>query len=320
MNSRERSGNTNGVLLVDKPVGWTSRKAVSTISRTLGCRKAGHAGTLDPLASGLLPVCLGRATLLSHYLTDVPKEYSLTARLGVTTDTYDMTGKVLARKKCDGMDKRMIEEALDRYRGSISQYPPPYSAVKYRGRPLYEYARSGRPFEVKPRLLTIYELRLIRFSKKDGRYSIDMKLSCSPGTYVRSLVHDLGVDLGCGAAVETLTRTRCGMFRLEDAISLAQEAPPSKQTLSRHMLTLEEATVELPTVVVITEGERGIAHGKPLVPEWLEQDRELPEASVFRVLSGSGRLIALYRKSEGNEFIGKAVRVIAPLQSPGGRQ
>ncbi len=300
------------MLLVDKPRNWTSRQAVVAVKRSLQVRKAGHAGTLDPLATGLLVICLGRGTLLSRHLTGQDKSYIATARLGMTTDTYDITGAVISRKDCSKITEKDIKSALMEFVGEIEQVPPLYSAVKYKGRPLYKYAREGKEVEVKPRQVSIYEASITEFRSEYGKAIFDMEMKCSSGTYVRSLVHDIGEKLGCGATVESLTRTRSGQFRLEDAVSLSGDVEHDPDYLRKRILGLEEATEEITTVIVNKEAAVKIAHGKPLEYDWVEADVQFADGEVFRVLGEHGNLIAIYRNSRSTEYLGKAVRVICP--------
>jgi tRNA pseudouridine55 synthase len=205
----------SGVLLLDKPAGLTSQAAVSRVKKLLRAAKAGHTGTLDPMATGLLPIALGEATKFSHVLLDADKAYRAVVRLGTTTTTGDLEGEVLRRAPVD-TDRDRIESVLARFIGEIEQIPPMYSALKYEGRPLYAYAREGTDIERAPRRVRIDSLVLIAH---DGdEFTIDV--SCSKGTYIRVLAEDIGGALGCGACLAGLTRTRAGGFSLDEAIAL----------------------------------------------------------------------------------------------------
>jgi tRNA pseudouridine55 synthase len=209
----------NGVLVVDKPVGITSFDVVRRVRRAARVRRVGHGGTLDPLASGVLPICLGEATKLVQFLLDADKEYEVTLCLGVETDSYDATGAVTARQDPSGVDEAAVLAALPAFTGRIRQVPPLYSALKRAGRPLYDYARAGEAVEVPPRQVTVHALELVRFG---GTSAIELRMRCSKGTYVRSLVADLGRALGPGAHVVALRRTRSGPFAAADARPLDQ--------------------------------------------------------------------------------------------------
>jgi tRNA pseudouridine55 synthase len=204
----------NGVLVVDKPVGITSFDVVRRVRRAARVRRVGHGGTLDPLASGVLPICLGEATKLVQFLLDADKEYEVTVCLGVETDSYDATGAVTARRDASGVDEAAVRAALPAFTGRIRQVPPVYSALKHAGRPLYDYARAGEAVEAPPRFVTVYELELVRF---DGPAAVALRVRCSKGTYVRSLAADLGRALGPGAHVVALRRTRSGPFAAAEA-------------------------------------------------------------------------------------------------------
>jgi tRNA pseudouridine55 synthase len=215
----------SGILNLDKPSGPTSHGVVERVRELTGIRRVGHAGTLDPLATGVLLVCIGRpATRVVEYLVDEPKVYRTEAWLGATTDTFDAEGKVVSERPA-GVSRDQVEEALKGFRGAIQQIPPMYSAVKHGGEPLYRLARRGIEVEREPRWVDIYRLQLVSWNPP--RFTLE--LSCSSGTYVRALVHDLGQALECGAYVTGLTRLASGSFRLEDAVTLPTFAERAKE-------------------------------------------------------------------------------------------
>lgn len=205
----------DGVLLLDKPVGLSSSAALQAVKRLVAAAKAGHAGTLDPLACGLLPLLFGEATKFARFGLDAPKSYDAEFRLGVTTDTGDAEGKVIERRRPEIGETR-LQEALQRFRGDIGQVPPMYSALKRAGRPLYEIARSGGSVERAPRKVTIYEFELV---ERQGDL-LRFRVRCSKGTYIRQLAADLGAELGTGAHLEALRRTAVGGFTLDRAVTL----------------------------------------------------------------------------------------------------
>jgi len=205
----------NGILNINKPRGMASFAVISLVRRLTGVRRAGHAGTLDPNAEGVLPVCLGQATRVIEHLVDAPKTYLAVIRLGTTTDTFDGEGRVLRTADPSGVRLEDIEAALPRFVGEIEQVPPMYSAIKHQGQPLYRYAREGREIEREPRRVVIHRLRLLRYEPPD----IEVELSCGRGAYVRTLAHDLGEQLGCGAYLERLVRTASGPFVIDDAVT-----------------------------------------------------------------------------------------------------
>ena len=204
-----------GFLLIDKPEGMTSFSVVSRIKRLAAEKRVGHTGTLDPLATGVLPVFLGRATALSSILLEAEKQYTATVKLGVTTDTYDITGNALEEKSVSVTEAELLS-VLESFKGDILQVPPVYSALKKDGVRLYELARRGEEVEIEPRRVTINKLRLESFS--DDTFQI--YVSCSKGTYIRSLCHDIGQKLGCGAAMTALRRNSTCGFSEEDAVKL----------------------------------------------------------------------------------------------------
>ncbi len=233
----------DGVLLLDKPSGPGSNAALQAVKRLYQAEKAGHAGTLDPLASGLLLILFGEATKFSQLALDSDKEYLASARLGITTTTADAEGKVLERKAVE-VQEHAIEPALARLRGAIEQVPPMYSALKHAGQPLYALARRGASVARAARCVHIYELQLLRV---DGD-RLDLRVRCSKGTYVRTLVEDLGRALGCGAHLCALRRTVAGDFRISDAATLEQIQTATPAERDHRLLPVERLLAGLPRV------------------------------------------------------------------------
>jgi tRNA pseudouridine55 synthase len=207
----------DGVLLLDKSVGLTSNEALQAAKRLLNACKAGHTGSLDPIATGLLPLCFGEATKLTQFLLDADKRYWTVFRLGASTDTYDSEGRITATRPVTAT-RAAIERELRRFLGEIEQVPPMYSAIKHAGEALYRLARAGVEIERAPRLVRIHEIRLLEFAGD----SLTLEIACSKGTYIRSLAHDLGESLGCGAHVVQLRRLAVGETRIEQAVTLEQ--------------------------------------------------------------------------------------------------
>ncbi len=216
MRSRARE-RRDGFLLLDKPAGWTSHRALREVMRRLNAAKAGHTGSLDPLATGLLPLCFGAATRFSQFLLDADKTYEATVRLGVETDTYDSEGRITAQFR-ERPTREAVENALAQFRGVTMQVPPMYSAIKQGGQPLYRRARLGEDVAREPRQVIIYRLELTDFSDEQ----LGLSVTCSKGTYIRSLAFDLGRLLGCGAHIAALRRLAVGGFTLDDAVSLQE--------------------------------------------------------------------------------------------------
>ena len=216
MARRSRGRNVNGVIVLDKPPGMSSSDAVQRVKRQFAARKVGHTGSLDPLATGVLPLCLGEATKFSQYLLNSDKRYLAHLRLGVSTDSGDADGKVLEERDWDEVDEARIEAALNAFRGAIEQVPSMFSAVKHHGKPLYKLARQGIEIEREARPVTIYHNEIVDFEAP--RLTLD--IHCSKGTYVRTIAHDLGEALGCGAHVEALRRTQAGPYDEDDLATL----------------------------------------------------------------------------------------------------
>jgi len=263
----------DGLLLVDKPKGITSHDAVDEVRRALGVRKVGHAGTLDPMATGLLVMGVGRATRLLRFLGDTDKEYEGTCRLGEETDTLDAEGQIVRTSPVVVSDDR-VREAMGALTGEQQQRPPAYSAVKVGGRPLHRAARAGEAVEAQPRAVRVDAFELLDF---DGR-DLNFRVVCSGGTYVRSLVADVGERLGTGAHLTRLVRTRIGPFRLADA------SPPDRPD---PLLPLERAVDHLPRLELSEDEAAAARHGRPLGP---------PDGpGLHAAFDPSGRLVGVYR-------------------------
>ena len=211
-----------GVFLLDKPLGFSSNQALKKIQWLFNAKKAGHTGTLDPMATGLLPICLGEATKFSHRLLDAHKSYIATIQLGITTSTGDQEGEVISEKEVV-LNEAQLKDTLKKFIGDTTQIPPMYSALKFEGKPLYEYAREGIEIERKSRQIKIFDIKLINIEKS----IITIEVLCSKGTYIRTLAEDIGQTMGCGAHLKGLERTQTGNFQLSEALSIeALEAMP----------------------------------------------------------------------------------------------
>lgn len=233
----------DGILLLDKPIGLTSNAALQTVKRLYQAAKAGHTGSLDPLASGLLPICLGEATKLSGFLLNADKSYQFTCRLGIVTATGDAEGEVTATRPVGLLSREQVEAALQRFTGVIEQIPPMYSALKRQGQPLYKLARRGLEVEREPRQVTIHELRLLRL---EGEV-LECVMCCSKGTYVRTLVADLGETLGCGAHISALRRTAVEPYDASRMITLDALCERTEQglaVLDELLLSLDSAVMQ----------------------------------------------------------------------------
>lgn len=224
----------DGVLVVDKPAGPTSHDVVDRVRRLFGIRKVGHGGTLDPQATGVLVLLLGRATKLSGQFLGSDKTYEGTFRLGVATDSHDADGAITAEHDCSGVTREQFEAAMATFLGDILQTPPMVSAIKFEGVPLYKRARKGQVVERQPRLIRVYEFTLTRFALPEA----DFVLRCTKGTYVRKIAADIGELLGCGAHLSRLRRTRSGNLAVEDAITTAELATLSRDELAQRLLPM----------------------------------------------------------------------------------
>jgi tRNA pseudouridine55 synthase len=221
----------HGILNINKPQGITSRQVVDRVRRIFGMPKAGHGGTLDPDATGVLLICLGKATKLFEALQAGGKEYEGALTLGVTTDTLDASGKVIQRNDISSVTEEQIISAFKKFEGEIEQIPPMFSAIKHKGKPLYKLARKGIKVKRAPRIVTIHHLKVVQIDKPEVKF----RVSCSKGTYIRVLASDIGNTISCGAHLSSLTRTRSGIFTLSDAISLDEiESRPEKAYQAVH--------------------------------------------------------------------------------------
>lgn len=268
--------------MLDKPSGITSNAALGRAKRLLGIRKAGHTGTLDPMASGLLVLCFGEATKVSGFLLEADKAYRAEATLGVTTDSEDAEGQVLERRPVPELDACKIESVLDAFRGPIEQVPPMYSALKHKGKRLYKLARAGEVVERPPRSVVIHELTQLDWSTP----KLSLNVQCSKGTYIRSLIRDIGEDLGCGAHLSALRRTASAPFSIERAITLdALEAADQDQSRAK-LLAPDLALHHLPAVELDSV-----------------QARQLRQGQVIASVSGRTGQVRVYTS---DEFVGIA--------------
>lgn len=258
---RRRKGRAlNGVLILDKPQGLTSNAALQRVRRAYGASKAGHTGSLDPLATGVLPVCFGEATKFSKFLLDADKGYFTTATLGETRDTGDSEGALVAQSSVPDLDEERLEQVLSGFRGQIEQVPSMYSALKHQGRPLYEWARKGIEIERPPRAIRIDRLELT------GRRTseLDLTVECTKGTYIRSLVEDIGQAIGCGAHVSMLRRFKAGHFLLDQAVTMEgiERAEGDLAVLDALLLPVDALLQDFPGIFVNSQQGRSILHGQ----------------------------------------------------------
>ena len=247
----------DGVLLLDKPVGLSSNQALQQVKRLFMAAKAGHTGTLDPFATGLLPICLGEATKFSHFLLDADKTYSATLQLGATTTTGDTEGEVVTTAEVC-VTKEMMENVLCQFVGEISQVPPMYSALKHQGKALYEYARAGVEIERPARAVTIFRMALVEFTETSAVITV----SCSKGTYIRTLAEDIGKALGCGAYLTQLRRLETGGFDLRQAVTLEQLESMTLEQRDTRLLPADIMLQQFPAVTLDADSAYYLCRGQ----------------------------------------------------------
>ncbi|MCX8784351.1 tRNA pseudouridine(55) synthase TruB [Vibrio parahaemolyticus] len=288
--ARRRKGRPiNGVILLDKPTGISSNDALQKVKRIYFAEKAGHTGALDPLATGMLPICLGEATKFSQFLLDSDKRYRVIAKLGERTNTSDSDGEVVETRPVD-VTLEKLEACIEKFRGESDQVPSMFSALKYQGKPLYEYARKGIEVPRESRKITVYEIILHRFEGDE----VEMEVHCSKGTYIRTIVDDLGEMLGCGAHVTMLRRTAVAKYPYEKMVTLEQlnelleqahrEEIAPRELLDPLLMPMDTAVEDLPEVNLIPELADMVQHGQPV------QVLGAPERGSLRLTMGEEHL------------------------------
>ncbi|MGH2585360.1 MAG: tRNA pseudouridine(55) synthase TruB [Dehalococcoidia bacterium] len=282
----------DGLVIIDKPGGWTSHDVVARMRRLTGVRRIGHAGTLDPLATGVLPLGIGQGTRVLEYVSDAEKEYVATVRLGVATDTYDADGRIVATADWTGIGEAHIREILPDFTGQIDQRPPVFSAIKHRGVPLHRLARAGRDVDVPARTVTIFAIDVVAFDLPD----VVIRVQCSKGTYIRSLAHDLGQELGCGAHLGALRRTATGGFALAQALTLDRwEQAITDGDWPAHVLPLDAPLAARPALILDAQSATRLQDG--VAPA--AHDAGLPPNTLARAYGLDGVLLAILRRRQG---------------------
>lgn len=278
----------DGILLLDKPAGISSNQALQQVKRLYKAAKAGHTGSLDPLATGLLPLCLGQTTKFSSFLLDADKRYRVTVTLGVTTDSADADGQVLETRPIDGVDAAAVEAVLPRFMGRIEQLPPMYSAVKHQGERLYKLAREGKEVERTPREVQIFALDLLGFTPP----TLELDVHCSKGTYVRTLAEEIGAALGCGAHVSALRRTGVGPYvegetRFVSMAEVEVAAEEGFDALDAMLLPLDSVLGHCPAVRLSADAAFYLRQGQPvLVPQ-------APTEGLVRLYAGGDAFLGI---------------------------
>lgn len=306
----------NGILNINKPEGWTSQDVVAKLRGRLHIRRVGHTGTLDPMATGVLPVCFGKATRIIEYYDDDFKTYEAEMKLGMVTDTLDITGTVLETKPVDVSEEDVIQ-AIDSFRGWITQIPPKYSALKVNGKPLYKYAREGVEVEIKSRKIYVADIQPVEVNLRENR--ILFRVTCSKGTYIRTICDDIGKKLGCGGTMTALQRTQSGCFRVEDARTLPEILEMIDEELERCVIPMDETLVHLGRIelksmesVPFYYNGREIDTGyvnvlaSPAVPEAMQEESRLGDK--YRVYDPEGKFLGISSLRENTLYPEKVIR------------
>ena len=281
-----------GCLLLDKPAGLTSFETIEKLRKIVGVKKVGHVGTLDPLATGLLLACLGKATKLAQFLLGWDKEYVAQIKLGATTDTWDRDGNLLENVDVSAVSLPEVSRAVSELTGEVALLAPEYSALKYQGKKLYEYARAGQKVPRPTKRVKIYSAEILEFSPP----YLTLRINCSKGTYIRSIAFELGQKLGCGAAVWELRRTKLGPHSLEKALTLdkIQEIIKTQQ-LESHLISLPDAVGHLPRVILLPDGYQKVKHGLAFKPADVLEFDSFQKDRWIRILDPAKQLLAVGR-------------------------
>ena len=287
----------NGFLNIHKPAGLTSHDVVAKVRRLLGVQRVGHTGTLDPAATGVLPICIGKATKVAQFFLETDKEYRVVMRLGETTDTEDATGKVLSRRPIASLTHEKIQKTVEGFQGLQWQIAPMYSAVKVGGEPLYKAARQGRQVERPTRRVIVHRINVLGIEVRDRDDIIDVTfdVTCSKGTYVRTLCADIGEKLGVGGHLLRLERRRSGPFHIDKAIHLSEvQQRTAEGSIGEKLIPMEEVLSSYPSLRVTPEAERFVLHGAPIgAREITYFPMEFKTGKVVLVYNAAGELVAL---------------------------
>lgn len=299
--AKRKGRNIDGILLLDKPIGISSNAALQKIRYLFNAKKAGHTGNLDPLATGVLPICFGQASKVTAFLLDSDKRYTCTVQLGATTTTGDREGEILSTREIPHLSKQQILNTLKQFTGEIQQIPPMYSALKHNGQPLYKLARQGIEIERKARTVQIRQLKLLTHDSD----SMTLDVLCSKGTYIRTLAQDIGALLGCGAHLSSLRRTAvepfdCAkLYTIEQISGLADNAGSNPEKLFQTLLPIDSALLKLPGITLTDDEARRIQNG-------LKVNREgIPDAAMIRLYKPNGDFIGIGRHAGNHQLAPK---------------
>lgn len=285
----------DGIINIYKEKGYTSHDVVAKMRGILKMKKIGHTGTLDPDAEGVLPICIGKGTRLVDMITDKDKTYAASCRLGITTDTQDISGTILSRRKAD-ITPSQLQEAIKAYIGEYMQLPPMYSAIKVDGKKLYELARQGLEVERERRRVVIHDIRLEAFNEEEQEFKI--VVHCGKGTYIRTLLHDIGESLGCGACMVQLLRTAVGSFSVNEALRLSEvEALVREDKLSDYIVTVEEVFNRYSKITLKQEYDKLVHNGNLFLPEQSQEGRPVQPGEQVRVYDSEDSFIGIYEFS-----------------------
>ncbi len=314
MSRKAQAPSLDGILVVDKPQGKTSHDVVETVRRLAGFRQIGHLGTLDPLATGVLVLALGRATRLARFYTGRRKRYTCAIRFGFATDTYDADGEALSEDSAPALDATRLESLAAQFTGTIQQVPPSFSAKKIHGRPAHELARKHKPVELQPVSVDVYEFNLTAIEGSTARFSVE----CGSGTYIRSLAHDMGKLHGAGAHLSEIVRRAVGEFTLEDAVSLPQLADEARSgKISSRVIPLSNLLSELPRAAVLPIIEKRIRHGAKFnLPLAQIQPGCAPALESRQIDSDNWKPARLRVFNQGGELVAIAEAVVPRTYQP----
>jgi len=303
----------NGILNIFKPKGISSYKVVKEVKNILNIHKAGHAGTLDPSASGVLLVCLGQATKIVQFITGLKKYYQGEMTLGISTDSQDSEGKIIQRKEVKGdIDKKTFKRIFKKYEGTIIQIPPMFSAAHYKGERLYRLARKGIKVKRKPKEVKIYQLSLINFNQNKNPV-VEFEVVCSKGTYIRTLCNDIGNELGCGAYLSNLIRKKIGNFNIEDSLSL-EELKKDNTLGKKYLITIDSALKDLDKITVKKDEIKTVLNGGIILNKQIikiGKETEVRDGKFVKIFDVQGNLLSIgisIRKS-GKDIIFKPIKV-----------
>ncbi len=287
MSKRKSGRNVHGILLLNKRLGVSSNRALQEVKRLFNANKAGHTGSLDPMATGLLPLCFGEATKVSALMLDDDKRYQVVVKLGVMTDTGDAEGEIIKEKPVPALTDNQIELCLQNFTGEIDQIPPMYSALKYQGRKLYELAREGKTVERKARRITIYEIKLLNSTSN----TIELEVYCSKGTYIRSLAEDIGDKLGTVGTVIALHRLQAGQFKIEDAYSIEKLQEIDLNDLAECLIEVDKPLDRLPVIELSEIQADLIRNGQQIETKKIENIQGMVRMYNEQVFLGLGEML-----------------------------